>query len=62
MATDDIFINLVTETKKSVANMAKYAVGITAAIAAVRKISLPLKKWRRPFSSRRRQRRNSRRR
>ncbi len=38
MPSDDVFVNLITETKKSVANLAKYAIGITAAIAVVKKM------------------------
>ena len=38
MPSDDVFINLITETKKSVGNLVKYAAGITAAIAVVRKM------------------------
>ena len=38
MPSDDVFIDLITETKKSVGNLVKYAAGITAAIAVVRKM------------------------
>ena len=34
---DDVYVNLITDTKKSVANLAKYAAGVTAAIMVVRK-------------------------
>ena len=44
MPQDDVYVNLVTETKKSVANLAKYAVGITAAIAVVKKLVNTAKK------------------
>jgi hypothetical protein len=37
MPSDDVYVNLVTETKKSVASLAKYAVAITAAMMAVKK-------------------------
>ncbi len=38
MPSDDVYVNLITETKKAVKNLAAYAAGITAAILAVRKL------------------------
>ena len=38
MPSDDVFVNLVTDTKKSVKSLTKYALAVTAAIVAVKKI------------------------
>ncbi len=38
MPSDDVFIKLITETKESIKSLAKYAIGITAAIVVVKKM------------------------
>ena len=49
MPADDVFINLTTETKKSIGNLAKYAIGITAAIVIVKKMLAVTKKLEEAF-------------